>query len=241
MRRSCLILAAGWLCLGGSAAAAPVPVNIVVGVHVQGIAPITFQSTSVVSVEGTTISVPAGAVALTTRVVVPATATTALFAITASSIRNQAGTFSLGGVTQQSPGELCPPGGPAPGAACNQGGGVGGVMGLMGTVNVHLVENQIVIPVVLEDVRIGLGGGVSLPFTFDAAAWSTGRGVINTGFGVSSASGGTSPLTLVSPTYVSAIGNLLPIFATITFTVPEPGALALLGVGLFTLIRIRRR
>jgi hypothetical protein len=51
--------------------------------------------------------------------------------------------------------------------------------------------------------------------------------------------GSNSPLTLVTPTFVLALGNLLPIFSIFTMNdvslvgvVPEPGSMLLIGAGI---------
>lgn len=237
MRKLFAIMAAGSLLVGGAVQAAPVATNIVVTVTIQGLGPISFSGAGTVSVTGSTVSIAAGAVALPAPVVVPVTATTAVTSITAMTVSNQAGTFSAGGVTAQAAGEVCPGGGPAAGTACNAGGGVGGIMGLSGFINVAVIPNVVVIPVDLNAALLGQGGATGVPFTIDAAVFSTGVGSVNSGTNVITSAGSSGPLTLVSPTFVSALGNLLPIFTAITFTnvslpVPEPGSLLLIGTGI---------
>ncbi len=245
MRSLFTILASSLILLGGSAQAAPVAGNIIVTVSIQGLAPISFSGAGVVSVSGSTLSIAAGAVSLPAPIVVPVTATTAVTSITAMTVSNQAGTFSAGGVTAQAPSELCGAG-PAAGTACNTGGGIGGVMGLSGFINVHVIPNVVVIPVDLNAALLGQGGATASPFTIDAAVFSTGAGAVNTGTNVLTAAGSGAPITLVSPTFVLALGNLLPIFTSLTISglqpIPEPNGLLLILTALAgTLAATRHR
>ena len=248
MRRSIATgLAMLGLFIGGAAQAAPVPTGIILGVSIQGLAPITLAGVTTVSVTGSTLSIGAGAITLPAPLVVPVTGTTAINSLTAVKLSNLAGTFSAGGVTAQAPGELCG-GGPAAGTACNVGGGVGGTMGLTGTIAVHVIPNIVVIPVNLNAALLGQGGATNQPFTFDAAAWTTRTGLVNTGNNTVGLTGSVGPLTLVTPTFVLALGNLLPIFGTLTLTnsggpLPEPGGLVLIlaGIAGIALLRGRRR
>ena len=267
MRKLFAILAAGsLLTMGGVAQAAPVATSAQLGIAIQGLAPITIGGAGSVDVTGTTVTVPAGLVTLGANLVIPVTGTSAVISITAlgphltivngtmvsnlPGVGNLSGTFSLGGVTGQAAGELCSsatpiaPVGPPLGIACNPGGGgvLGGKMALTGTIKVNV---GIFIPVPLNSINLGVGGSTNAPFSIDAAAWSTGTGLVNTGVNVIGATSGTgSPLTLVSPTFVSALGNLLPIFSQLTLSsvsIPEPGSLLLIGTGVAGLALLGRR
>jgi hypothetical protein len=243
MRKLFAILVAGsLLTMGGVAQAAPVPTTATLGVAIQGLAPLTVAGSGTVTVSGNTVIVPAGLVSLVGTIVVPVTGSTAINTLSIMTLSNLSGTFSLGGVTAQLGSEVCGSANPAAngssGIGCNTGGGIGGVMALTGTVFVNIIPNIVVIPVNLNTALIGQGGSTNNPFLFDAAAWSTGTGLVNTGVNILPATTGTgSPFTLVSPTFVSALGNLLPIFATLRLNdvhiggVPEPGSLLLIGTG----------
>jgi hypothetical protein len=246
MRKLFGILAIATFFVATTANAAPVlrTVNATMSIAIAGLDSISITGSGTVTVDTAlgTIVIPAGLVALTAKVVVPVTATTAITSLSAKVISNQAGTLSLGGATAQLPGEICPSGLPS----CNAGGAIGGAMGLTGAVNVVLVPMVVVIPVDLNAALVGQGGSTNVPFIFDAAAWTSGTAIVTTPNGTvvtfGTGSIGGSSVTFVTPTYVSALGNLLPLFTTLTLSfVPEPGTLLLLGAGVAGLVVIGRR
>ena len=69
---------------------------------------------------------------------------------------------------------------------------------------------------------------------------------MNVGASVSTLTGAAGPpLTLVSPTFVLALGNLLPIVSSLQLNLPimmpEPSALLLIGTGIVALALTRCR
>jgi hypothetical protein len=245
-----ILAAAAFAMTATSATAATVNGTAKLSVSIQGLAPITLTSTGVSwDQTGSTVTVGAGLVAQTAPIVIAVTGATAIQSVSASGIANQAGTFSLGGITAQLPGEVCASA--APGQACNSGGGVGGAMGLTGTVNVSVIPGVVVIPVNLDTAGIGQGGAVSAPFTFDNAGFTTGQAFVRTTnaaagsqqFTVTGSNAGGT-ISLVTPTFLSALGNVLPVTTTLTLigpSVPEPGTILLLASGLAGLAMVGRR
>jgi len=259
MRKLYGILAASALLLVGSTAtAAPVATTASLILEIQNVGMITLGGAGSVSVSGSTVGVGAGLVQQgATGITIPVTGTTAIQSLTAVGIGNQAGTFSPGGVTGQAPGEIC---GATPrplGTACDLGGGIGGAMGLVGTIFVR-VNAFVIIPVNLSTALIGQGGPFITPgasISGDAGVWTTGTAVVvattdtpsATGVSTSFTTQGTnSPLTLVTPSFVNAFTGLafLPLFTTFTLdniTIPEPGTLLLLASGVAGLTLVGRR
>lgn len=154
MRKRFGVLAAvGALFVGGAAFAAPVPTGATLSLTFVGVGTFSFTGAGSVSVSGSTVKVPAGLVAQTAPIPLAVTATTGIYSITAMNVANAAGTFSLGGVTQQASGEVCP-GGPLAGTACVGGGGIGGVLPLTGTLQIRIGSIALV-PVPLTQLRHG--------------------------------------------------------------------------------------
>jgi hypothetical protein len=254
------LIAVGVMLASGSAQAAPVsrPVAATLSLAIQGLAPITFSSSSSISVDEATSQLlyPAGMIQLATTIVVPVTASTAIAQLKASSLSNVSGTFSPGGALSQASGETCPPAG---GEACVVGGGIGGVMALTGTILVSVIPGVVVIPVNVNAAGVGQGGATTSPFTFDAAPWTTKTGQVNTGANIVNLTGTVSTtgsqFSTVTPTFVLALGNQLPLFVnlTVAFTdagglpsflgMPEPTALLAVGsvLGALALLSRRRR
>ena len=245
-----VLMAAGSLLVGGTAQAVPVFTTATLSLSISGLAPITIPGGGTISIVGSTTFVPVGLIALGATLIIPVTATTAIAQLKVTSLLNGAGTFRAGGAfSQAAPPETCPTGAAM---ACVTGGGVGGTMSLIGTINVSVIPNVLVIQVPLGAALIGLGGSTNVPFTFDGAPWTTGVGQVNTGANTATLTGTNSnlsggPMTLVTPTFVLAIGNLLPIFTTLTLgqgahaPVPEPGSLLLIGAGVAGLALLGRR
>jgi hypothetical protein len=222
---------------------------------------VRFASGVPVSVDETarSIALAAGAVTLGAPVTLPVTGNTAVASITVTRLSNAAGSFFIGGAAGF-PGE--PPCPAHPGEACVRQTGLGGQMGLVGTMNVHIVPDLLVIPVKLSQVGVGIGGSGDFgPFSsaFDGAPWTIGVGSVaalavtptelatTTEFATTAGSFSGSTLNLVSPTYLlTAAPGTAPLFSrlTIEFTdglglpgfagdmVPEPSTWLLLGAAL---------
>ena len=218
------------LALAAPAVAAPTPVTATLRIDVRGLAPVSVSNPGTIDITAGVLTVPAGLVSLPGTLVVPVTGVSSVTSLSVTGVGNLAGTFSVGGVTAQAPGEVCPgglaPAGTLGGLACNVGGGLGGVMGLTGNIEVPIVPGVVVIPLNLAALKIGLGGSQTAPFLVDAAAWSAGSGLLNTGVNTLTTHGSTAPgfFQLVTPTFVVSGGNTLPIFSSFTLQVPEPVA-----------------
>lgn len=232
------------LALAASAHAAPMTGHATFTVDL-GFGPLSASGSGTVDVSGGVVTVPAGLVTVPGSLVVPVTSTTTFQSVSLSGFSNLAGTFALGGVASQAPGEICPPGGPVAnasgGAACNVGGGLGGPMGVLGVIHLTVLPT-VVVPIDLGALGLGAGGSTNVPFIVDAAAWTTGTAALNTGVGTRTAGGAAtaSGFQLVTPFFFAACGSVLPVFASFTITgltsVPEPALLASLWLGLLAVV-----
>jgi hypothetical protein len=221
--------------------------SITIGSGPYAFPALTVGAPGLIDITAGVVSLPAGLVTQTGGLLIPVTSSSAVDSVSLVGFANLSGLFSVGGVTAQAPGEVCPGGMAASEVACNVGGAVGGIMGLTGTINVNVIPNIVVIPIKLSDTHIGEGGAFNAPFSFDAAAWTTGTGLLNTGVNTAAISGfGTSSgFQLVSPLFVAACGNLLPIFTTFSITgltaVPEPAIWISVWLGLAGIVALTRK
>ncbi len=256
MRKLFGIMAVAAFFVAGTAQAAPVSRTVVstLSITIQGLDSITVTNTGSVSTDSSggvsglgSVIIGAGLVSLSSKILVPVTATSAIASIRvkAGNLGNQSGTMSVSGVTLQAPEELCS--NANSGQACDVGGEYGGQLAITGIVSVIITPKAVTIPVDLEGAGLGVGGSTNSPFTFDAAPWTNGTGLVYTPnapggvglFGTGTHAGNS--ITFVTPTYVNALGNLLPLFTVWEFNFPEPGTLMLLGAGVAGLVVVGRR
>jgi len=267
MRKLSGILAVGaFVLIGATASAAPVNTTATITVNLGALGNFSITGVGTVSIvgsggniagggvtDGTAIVVPAGLVTLATPITIdidPNDTTLVTQIVLATGVGNGEGTF----VANFAPGaQACPS------DACVVGGNVGGVMPLVGVISpfVNLGAGGNPTSVNLANLNIGVGGTFMdtllgfVPITGSGAPWTTGTGVVGTANGTASPMGsGEEPMTFVSPTFLSALGNAIPIVSTVTFDgisvmpAPEPQGALLLGagmVGLLLVAALRRR
>jgi len=239
-------LALALLALAPAVQAAPIAVSytLTITYGFESPSPGPLPGTGVVDVSGGTLTIPAGFFDIDS-LVVPVSASTAVNSpLVFQNVSNQTGTFRLGGVASQAPGELCPA--PAPGYACNVGGGVGGTMAVLGSLSIPIIPNLVVIGMDFEAAGVGVGGSTNVPVGgFDAAAWTTRTGRVGNSTSSVSFFGSSGPgsLSLVTPTYVAPFGSFLTFELTLSpvTLVPEPKALVLLALGSIGLCLVLQR
>jgi hypothetical protein len=237
--RKLLIALAVAAALGASPAwSAPVQTGAQLELTFEGLGSVAVSGSGTVSLSGSTVVVGAGLVFLPYATIDLSGWPPSFPLYTRMEfhgLANQTGTFSLGGITQQLPGEVCS--GASAGQACNAGGSVGGAMGITGTF--YFLPAEFPIPIHLGTVGLGQGGTATMPFTVDNAGWTTGSAFVRTanataGSVQQTVHGGTGPLQLVTATYAGILGQEVPVTATLTLTdvyLPEPETLLLLAAG----------
>jgi outer membrane protein assembly factor BamB len=228
-----------------SAAAEPVPVAVTAHMTVylgdQAVytgAPVA--GSVLVDVDGGTLDLAAGLVAVEDLVVPIAPGAFGPVTRLTLDARNSAGRFAFGG---GAPG-ACP--GPLGGAgACVQGGGFGGLMALSGALRVSPLATTIPLGIV------GAGGVAGSQVVLQGAPWTARTAAVTTTgpahawyTRMGQGSGAPAPtLVLVTPIHVSSTltSERLPFFLELTLAVPEPGTGLLLAAGVAGIATWRRR
>jgi hypothetical protein len=191
-----------------------------------------------------TMSLAPGAIVLGEPVDYLVNGTTAFSEVRVEELTNLTGTFAVGGAGGHAGEPPCPLGSSG---ACVAQTGFGGTMALLGTYFASVVPTVIVFPVPLS--AFGQPGTLSIAsgqLVADGAPWTVGTARItepattyDSGFSTArQGSVGSQSFRLVTPTFVTALGNRLPFFASLTVeftdglgvpgfvsaTVPEPAA-----------------
>ena len=257
------------------AGAAPVlrPAQLTLSVEITGLFPTPYyyygfsgalaaQANVSVAVDpvAQSIQVASGVLGLATPILIPVTSTTAVASVTAQTLSNGLGVFSLGGAGGF-PGEPPCPSFATVAHACVGQSGFGGVMPVIGTVNIHVIPDIVVIPLEFGPLRLGeYGPGTAQWNTTDAAPFTVRTGQVQ---GLPTQYGGFTTTTRqgfvtassfqpVAPVFVSALGNSIPVWARfeVEFTdgggvpafvslVPEPAVALLLAAGVGLMLRQR--
>jgi hypothetical protein len=202
---------------------------------------IQIQATGTISVDSAagTVSLAAGAITLP-QTITYGVGGTSIASLKVERLTNLTGTFAVGGAAGHAGEPPCPLSGTG---ACVPQTGFGGIMGLTGTYFVTIIPNIVVLPVALGPLGRA-GTATAGGYTYDPAPWTVGTarisqpGTLYSSFSYTTTGFVTADaFRLVAPTYVLALGNVLPFFSFLTVeltdglgvpgfvsgAVPEPG------------------